>query len=233
MEIHHSDNHCDFDRIADEPRRSQLLRLAELKIAKIIEFKSATDKWHENKSGRFTSPALYDINNLIKTDFDVAKLMKDFDTCKYFLKKLPYSVLLASEFGEGDVVAHGEEAHEADEEEREEGGEAGMGSGDHEEPIEESAGNAGHRIDLFLEDEGFLVEEDVADDAACRSRDASHDDGDPDGMSAIEGFLESGDGEEGESEGVEDEPRVVEALEGTGEDDDEDLREGGADEVER
>ena len=143
------------------------------------------------------------------------------------------SVLLPPELGEGDVVAHGEEAHEADEEEREEGGEAGMGSGDHEEPIEESAGNAGHRIDLFLEDEGFLVEEDVADDAACRSGDASHDDGDPDGMSAIEGFLESGDGEEGESEGVEDEPRIVEALERTGEDDDEDLSEGGADEVER
>ena len=143
------------------------------------------------------------------------------------------SLFLSPELGKGDVVAHGEEAHEADEEEREEGGEAGMGSGDHEEPIEQAAGNAGHRVDLFLEDERFFVEEYVAYDAACRSGDASHDDGDPDGMSAIERLLESGDGEEGESEGVEDEPGVVEALERTGEDDDEDLREGGADEVER
>ena len=130
------------------------------------------------------------------------------------------------------MVAHGEEANEADEEEREEGGEAGMGSGDHEEPIEEAAGDAGHRVDLFLEDEGFLVEEDVTDDAARGAGDASHDDGDPDGVSAVEGLLEAGDGEEGEAERVEHEPGVVEALEGTGEDDDEDLREGGADEVE-
>lgn len=140
--------------------------------------------------------------------------------------------ILSPKFGERDVIAHGEETHEADEDEGDERGEPGVGTRDHQEPIEQTTGDAGHGIDFFLEDERFLVEQDVADDTACGARDAPHDDGHPEGMAAVDGLLKTGYGEEGKAEGVEHEPGVVETFQRTGEDDDEDLGQGCADKIE-
>lgn len=131
------------------------------------------------------------------------------------------------------MIAHGEEPDKANEKEGDKRGDGGMHSNGHQQPIEDSSGYAGHGIYLFLEDERLLVEKDVADDATCGSRDAAHDNGHPDGMSAIESLLKAGDGEEGEAKRIEHEPGVVEALERTGEDNDEDLGQGRADQIER
>lgn len=99
------------------------------------------------------------------------------------------------------------------------------------EPIEQATGDARHSIDFFLEDDGDVVEEHIANDAASGSRDGAHDDSHPEGVVHIECLLHAGNGEEGESEGVEDKPRVVEALHVSAEDDDECLGYDGAENV--
>ena len=114
---------------------------------------------------------------------------------------------------QGDVVLHGQQTDDAD---REEGG-GGRDIDAHaqigQSPIAEAAQHTCHRINLLTEDDRLLVEQHITDYTAEGTRDAAHDDGHPERETAIEGFLDSGDIEQCQAEGIEKKPRVVETLE--------------------
>ena len=54
-----------------------------------------------------------------------------------------------------------------------------------ESPIRDAPYHTGHRIDLFMEYDRFVVQQHITDNAACRTCDASHDDSHPEWL--IEG----------------------------------------------
>lgn len=78
-----------------------------------------------------------------------------------------------------------------------------------EHPVEKSACHTCCGIDLFVKDDGHVVEQHVAYHASCRPRHATHDDGDPVGVFEGYGLLDTSDHEERQAQGVEDKPGVV------------------------
>lgn len=123
------------------------------------------------------------------------------------------------------MIPHREEADEAGEDEADGCGEWNGKAEEQQEPVGTATEDAGKGIDFTAEDDGFVVEQYVADDSSGCSRDATHDDGYPDGLPALQAFLQSGYVEEGQAQGVEDKPGIVEPLHLTVEGDDE--KEGG------
>lgn len=113
-----------------------------------------------------------------------------------------FSPLFPTQFGQRDVIFHGQQTDEAD------GEEGGCHSDAHihaeakEEPIEQASGHTGHGIDLLAENDGHVVEQHIADDAAGGTGDAAHGDGHPEGMAEGKGLLKAGDGEKGKAERV-------------------------------
>ena len=79
-------------------------------------------------------------------------------------------------------------------------------------PVDETADNTSHRINLLAENHRLLIQENIADDASERTRDATHDDGYPERETAIEGLLDSGYVEKRQTQGVEKKPGIVQTL---------------------
>ena len=75
-------------------------------------------------------------------------------------------------------------------------------------PVDHSPEDARDCIDLLMEDDRFVVEQHIADDPTGRTRDTSHDNRHPIRLSEEDTLLDTRDGEECQSEGVEDEPCV-------------------------
>lgn len=100
--------------------------------------------------------------------------------------------------------------------------------------VGDAAEYAGQGIDFSSENEGHLVHEHVAEDAARRAGDGAHDDGCPEGIGRGGGerFFDTGDCEHGEAYGVEGEPGVVLVYEVFAEENYPHESQGGADEVE-
>ena len=94
-----------------------------------------------------------------------------------------------------------------------------------------ASGYAGKGIDFASEDKGHVVHQDIADDAASCSGDSSHRNGDPEGMPQGKCLLYAYHIEEGQSDGVEDEPGVVMVNDVLAEHADCQHSEGAADEV--
>ena len=118
------------------------------------------------------------------------------------------------------MIADGEEADETGDDETGDGapldGQTQLGQS----PIDHTTQHTDHRIDLAVEDDGLVVEQHIADDTARRTRDAAHDDRHPEGLSEEEALLYAGDGEERQSEGVEDKPRILQRFHPLTEEDD-------------
>ena len=76
-------------------------------------------------------------------------------------------------------------------------------------PIEDTTNYARKGIDFLAENEGFDVDEYITEHTAARTRERTHKDGCPVGETVVEGLLNPGNGEDGKTDGVEDEPRVV------------------------
>ena len=121
----------------------------------------------------------------------------------------PFFFILTVECRQGDVITHCYEADYADGEEGEDDRQGQRQSEGEEHPVEQSACHTGHGIDLLVEDDRHVVQQHVADDAARHTGDAAHDDGHPEGMSEGDGLLDAGDGEECQSERVEDKPGIA------------------------
>ena len=130
------------------------------------------------------------------------------------------------------MVFHRQEADEADDEEGDRCRQSHVDAKGQHQPVEKAAADARHRIDLLFENQRCTGEQDVTDDTASASRDASHDDGHPDSMPAVDGLLHAGNGEERKSQRVEDEPGIVKSFQVMGKDNDEDLRKGGTHKIE-
>ena len=128
-----------------------------------------------------------------------------------------FALLLRLKNGQRDVIFHGKESYGAYYQERQYDSHAHINVRNHKSPIGKSAYNAGHGVYLLLENDGHIVEQDIAYDASGRTGDASHDYGNPERMAAVDGFLKSGNGEQGQSEGVEKEPGIVKTFEVAGE----------------
>ena len=91
--------------------------------------------------------------------------------------------------GQRDVIAHSKEAHKTDEKEADNHDEANINAQGVKSPIEQSACNACHGVNLFAEDEGHIVEQHIAHHATSRTCYTAHDDGHPKGMAQSQGFL--------------------------------------------
>ena len=87
----------------------------------------------------------------------------------------------------------------------------------HGDPVSQSSHETCHGVDLLSEDDGFVVEQHVAYHATRSTGDASHDDSHPVRLSHDDAFLYAGDGEERESECVEDKPCVFQRFDVFGE----------------
>lgn len=74
-----------------------------------------------------------------------------------------------------------------------------------------AAMHAGKGIDFCAEDEGNLVEKDIANNATSGSRQRAHYDSYPHGLSGCKGFLNADNGKHAETKSVEEEPSVVAA----------------------
>ena len=98
-------------------------------------------------------------------------------------------------------------------------------------PEDHAAEDTCQGVDLLAEDERLLVDEDVAQYAACSAREGAHDDGDPERKARREGLLDADDREEPQSDGVEDEEGVVESDEVAAQHDDDAQCDGRDDEV--
>lgn len=61
--------------------------------------------------------------------------------------------------------------------------------------IDESAEDAGDGVDVFPEDKGYLVDEDIANDSPDGTGGHTHDDGDPRGESGKQAFFDTNHGE--------------------------------------
>ena len=128
--------------------------------------------------------------------------------------------------GQADVVFHGQHPHHDHADEAGNDGYLDAQAAPHAELIDQSADDAGNGVDLFSEDEGYLVDEHVAHHSTGSSRYASHHDGHPEGLPHEERLLYAGNGEQGQSEGIEDEPRVIESHQPFAEDDGDDEGKG-------
>ena len=131
--------------------------------------------------------------------------------------------LFSLQYGQGDVVLHRQETNDHDEQERGNGRQRHADVQTNHDPIEHSATDGSHGVNLLAEDNGYLIEQYVAQHSTCGTRDAAHNDGHPDGMPIVESLLQSGNGEQGEAQGVERKPRVVEAFQRSCEHDDDKL----------
>lgn len=118
----------------------------------------------------------------------------------------------ALEGGQVQPVFHGQKAHDDDGAAADEAGADGV------EPeeviahaVDHATDDAGQGVDLFAEDKGHFVDKDIAKHAAGSSRNGSHDDSHPKWVFGRggEGLLDAGYGEEGQPDGVEEEPCVV------------------------
>lgn len=118
----------------------------------------------------------------------------------------------ALEGGQVQPVFYGQKAHDDDGAAADETGTDGV------EPeeviahaVDHATDDAGQRVDLFAEDKGHFVDKDIAKHTTRSSRDGPHDDSHPEGVFSRggEGLLDAGYGEEGQPDGVEEEPRVV------------------------
>ena len=97
--------------------------------------------------------------------------------------------------------------------------------------IDKASGQATGGIDFLAEDEGHLVDEDVAQHTAAGTRDDAQADGSPGGHTEAQGFLDADDIEERETDTVEEEPGVVLAHQPLAESDDPDEAEETSEEV--
>ena len=79
----------------------------------------------------------------------------------------------------GYVVANGKKTDDASSEERSNNGHLHWNADTGQEPVDKSADHTGHCIDFAVEDNWFVVQQNVADNAASRARDAAHDDSHP------------------------------------------------------
>ena len=121
--------------------------------------------------------------------------------------------------GQADVVFHGQHPHHDHADEAGNDGYLDAQAAPHAELIDQSADDAGNGVDFFSEDERHLVDEHIAHHSTGSSRNASHHDGHPEGLPHEERLLYAGNGEQGQSESVENEPRVIESHQPFAEDD--------------
>ena len=110
------------------------------------------------------------------------------------------------------MVADGEETDEAGDAEADDGTQFRREAKGSQGPVGHSTQHAGDGVDLLVEDDGLVVEQHIADNAASGARDAAHDDGHPKGLPHSKALLDAGDGEERQAEGVEDEPGVFQGF---------------------
>ena len=75
--------------------------------------------------------------------------------------------------------------------------------------VEKTADDTGQCIDFLAEDEWHLVDEHIAEHTAARTGEGAHDDGGPEGEARRDGLLNARHGEQGQTDGVEEKPRVV------------------------
>ncbi len=107
-------------------------------------------------------------------------------------------MIFDSEHADGDGYCAGEE-----------GAALGCPTDFEEQDIDDAACETTGGVDFLAEDEGHLVDEDIAHDTTSCTRDATQHDGRPGGEAQHEGLLDADDVEERETYAVEDEPSVV------------------------
>ena len=76
-------------------------------------------------------------------------------------------------------------------------------------PIEDTADYARKGIDFLAENEGFDIDENITEHTTASTRERTHKDGGPVGETVVERLFIPGNGEDGKTDGVEDEPCVV------------------------
>lgn len=80
-------------------------------------------------------------------------------------------------------------------------------------PIDRAPYYARHGIYLLAEYQRYLVDEHIAYHTSGRTRDAAHDDGYPVGIAQRDALAHTHDGEQSQSDAVEDEERIVQMNE--------------------
>ena len=140
-------------------------------------------------------------------------------------------LLFDLQMGQADVIFHGENAHNDYREEADYDGDLDVEIAPKADLIDDAADDAGHGVDFLAEDKRDFIDEHVTHHATGGSGNAAHDDGHPERLAHEERLLNAGNGEQGEAEGVEDKPGVVEAYETATEDDGGEEGEGCADEI--
>ena len=110
------------------------------------------------------------------------------------------------------MISHGEEADDAGDEETDNRTHLGRGADLYHQPIHHPPQHTGHRIDLLMEDDWLIIQQYIADDTTCRTRNAAHDDGHPERLSEREAFLDTCNGEQCQAKRIEHEPRILQRL---------------------
>ena len=80
-------------------------------------------------------------------------------------------------------------------------------------PIGNTAQHACHGVDFLTENQGDFIDEYIAQHTAGGTRHTTHDDGHPEGITQRFGLLEAYHGEKRQTDGVEDEERIVQVDE--------------------
>ena len=100
-----------------------------------------------------------------------------------------FMLFINLENGQRDVIFHGEKPYGTYYQERNDDRHAYIEPSNHQSPIGKSAQDAGHGIDLFAKYHRHIVEQDIAYHATGRTGDATHYYGNPERMTAVDGFL--------------------------------------------
>ena len=140
-------------------------------------------------------------------------------------------LVFALEDGEADVELHGQDAGEEHADAADDLCHDGVGAQAAAYPVGKAAHDAGHGVDVFAEYEGDLIDEHVAQHSTCRTGKGTHDGGYPEGEAGVEGLLYTYYGEEGKTDGVEEEEGVVHTHQILAEDHHPQQGKGGDDEV--
>ena len=79
-------------------------------------------------------------------------------------------------------------------------------------PVGDTTYHTRHRVDLLVENHGFIVQQHITDHATSTTSDTTHDDCHPERLSESQTLLDTGNREQRQTKGIEDEPRIFQRF---------------------